>query len=199
MPPDTSGVARGLAPAGSDAHVVTPKPAKPVNLASFHFPLDPPRTAAINGRLLVAAQNDFAARLKWSVTPKFRDANHPPAVRIKGPLAIFASPGSTIQLQAEISDPDHDSVSVTWWQYNDAGTYPNDITFSDQTALTTTFRVSDDAKSGQTIDVILEGNRQWNASIVAISTSGCDRAISHRLSLRRTYRQLVSKHEAPLI
>jgi hypothetical protein len=45
---------------------------------------------------------------------------------------------------------------VTWWQFNDAGTYPGDITFSDPAALTTTFRVPDDAKPGQTINVILE-------------------------------------------
>jgi len=48
-------------------------------------------------------------------------------------------------------------VSVTWWQYNDAGTYPGDITLSNPSALATAFRVPDDAKADQTIDVILEG------------------------------------------
>lgn len=156
MPPDTSGVARGLAPAGSDANKVVPRPEKPLDLSNFHLPPVPPRTAAINARLLTAAQNDFAARMKWSVTPTFSEANHPPVVKIKGPLAISAGRGGTVQLQAEVSDPDQNSVSVTWWQYNDAGTYPGDITFSDPTALTTSFRVPDDAKPGQTIDVIVE-------------------------------------------
>lgn len=126
-------------------------------MSNFHSPPVPARTAAINARFLVSAQNDFAARLKWSVTPKFGDANHPPVVKIKGPLAISARPGSTVRLQAEVSDPDHNSVKVTWWQYNDAGSYPGDIAFSDAAALTTTFRVPDDAKPGQTINVILEG------------------------------------------
>jgi len=94
--------------------------------------------------------------MQWSVTPNYRDANHPPSVHIKGPLAIAARPGSTVRLQGEVSDPDHDGVAVTWWQYNDAGTYPGDITFSDPAALTTTLRVPDDAKSGQTIHVVLE-------------------------------------------
>ena len=127
-----------------------------IDISNFHFPPVPPRTAAINARFLAAAQNDFAARMQWSVTPKFSDANHPPVVKIKGPLAISASPGSTVQLEGEATDPDHNAVQVTWWQYNDAGTYPGDITFSDPSALTTTFRVPDDAKPGQTINVILE-------------------------------------------
>src|SRR5262249_7964476 len=82
----------------------------------------------------------------------------PPLVRIKGPLAISARPGKTVQLQGEVTDPDNDEVKVTWWQYNDAGTYPGDIAFSDPAALTTTFRVPVDAKPGQTINVILEAN-----------------------------------------
>lgn len=156
LPADTPGVARGLAPAGSDANKVAPKPEKPIDLSNFHFPTVPPRTAAINARFLVAAQNDFAARMRWSVTSKFSDANHPPVVTIRGPLVISAGAGSTVRLEGKVSDPDHNSVKVTWWQYNDAGTYPGDISFSDPAALTTTFRVPDDAKPGQTINIILE-------------------------------------------
>jgi hypothetical protein len=157
MPPDTSGIARGLAPAGSDSNKVnTPNEKRATDLSTFHFPVVPPRTAAMNARFLAAAQNDFAARMQWSVTPEFSDANHPPLVRIKGSLNISARPGSIVRLQAEVSDPDHNAVKVTWLQYNDAGTYPGDINFSDPATLTTTFRVPDDAKSGQTINVILE-------------------------------------------
>jgi hypothetical protein len=156
QPPDTSGVARGLAPAESDANKPSAPKTAPLNLANFKMPAVPPRDAAIAARFFAAAQNDFAARMQWSVTPNYRDANHPPSVHIKGPLAIAARPGSTVRLQGEVSDPDHDGVAVTWWQYNDAGTYPGDITFSDPAALTTTLRVPDDAKSGQTIHVVLE-------------------------------------------
>ncbi len=157
VPPDTSGVARGLAPAGSDGNKpVTAKKDPPIDISNFHFPAVPPRTAAINARLLAAAQNDFAARMQWSVAPKFGDANHPPIVAIKGPFTISAGPGSRVQLEGEATDPDHNAVKVMWWQYNDAGTYPADIIFSDPSALTTTFRVPDDAKPGQTINVVLE-------------------------------------------
>jgi len=33
-------------------------------------------------------------RLKWSVTPKFGDANHPPVLKIKGPAAISVVHGT---------------------------------------------------------------------------------------------------------
>ena len=156
-PIDASGIARGLAPAGSDANKVSaPKERQSIDLSSFHFPPVPPRTAAIAARFLAAAENDLAARMLWSVTPRFSDANHPPIVAIKGPRSVIAAPGTTVQLEGEISDPDHNKVSVRWWQYNDAGTYPGDILLSNPTTLKAAFRTPDDAKPGQTIDVVLE-------------------------------------------
>jgi hypothetical protein len=156
LPADTSGAARGLAPAGSEKEQgSTPKSGSVISI-NFQLPPVPARTAAVTARFFAAAQNDLAARMKWSVTPKFSDANHPPQVKIKGPLDISARAGSTVSLAGEVSDPDHDTVTVTWWQYNDAGTYPGDVTFPDSAALTTTVRVPEDAKPGQTIHIILE-------------------------------------------
>jgi Protein of unknown function (DUF1593) len=156
LPADTSGVARGLAPAGGNEGKGIALKGGSVISIDFHPPPVPARTAAISAGFFAAAENDFAARMLWSVTPKFSDANHPPGVSIRGPQDISATPGSTVRLQGEASDPDHDTVTIRWWQYNDAGTYPGDIAFSEPTALTTTFRVPDDAKPGQTIHVILE-------------------------------------------
>jgi hypothetical protein len=157
MPPDTSGIARGLTPAGSAAEKTSAseKPQLP-DFSSFHLPSVPSRTAAIYTRFLIAAQNDFAARMQWSVTSVFRAANHPPVVKIEGPQAIEAHPGSTVRLAAQVSDPDHNVVRVQWWQYNDAGTYPGDIVLSRPASLTTTFRVPEDAQPGQTIHVLIE-------------------------------------------
>ena len=157
-PIDASGIARGLAPAGNGTNTASiPQKKQSIDYSSFHFPPVPPRTAAIAAHFFAAAENDLAARMLWSVTPRYSDANHPPQVRIKGPLALSAAPGATVQLRGEVSDPDHNAVSVRWWQYNDAGTYPGDITLSNPSALATAFRVPDDAKADQTIDVILEG------------------------------------------
>ena len=162
LTPATAGIARGLAPAGSNANVPgsekkngTPAGGASVDLLSMR-PKVTPQTKAISAAFFAAAQNDFAARLKWAVTPKFSDANHPPKVRIRGSLDISARPGSTVNLEGEVSDPDRNAVTVKWWQHNDAGTYPGDITFSAPAALKTAFRVPDDAKPGQTINIVLE-------------------------------------------
>ena len=116
----------------------------------------PPQVAAVYARFFVAAQNDFAARLKWSVTPRYADANHAPIVTIKGPLNISAKAGTTVNLQGQTADPDRNAVAVKWWQYNDAGTYPGEISFSSAVSASTSFQVPADAKPGQTIHVILE-------------------------------------------
>ena len=114
------------------------------------------RTQIVNAKFFGAAQQDFAARLKWSVTPRFAGANHQPNVQIKGARAVTAGPGAIVRLEGEVSDPDRDQVTTTWWQYNDAGTYPGDITITGATSLVTTFQVPADAQPGQTIHVILE-------------------------------------------
>ncbi len=115
-----------------------------------------PRTALVNNAFFAAAQRDFAARLKWSVTPRFAEANHEPVVRIDGGREIVARPGATVQLRAAASDPDHDRVTVRWWQYHDAGTCAGDIVISSPASPDASFRVPEDAKDGETIHVILE-------------------------------------------
>lgn len=159
LPPDTPGVARGLAPVGSNANAPTSEKnnGSPASIDfSRLMPKISPQMAAISTAFFAAAQNDFADRLKWAVTAKFSDANHPPKVKIIGSSDISARPGSTLTLQGKISDPDRNAATVKWWQYNDAGTYPGDITFSTPTALKTTFQVPTDASPGQTIHIILE-------------------------------------------
>lgn len=69
------------------------------------------------------AQRDFAARLKWTMTPTFAAANHEPRVTVSGPLNRTAAPGSIVRLVATASDPDRDALTVKWWQYRDADTY----------------------------------------------------------------------------
>jgi len=158
---DDPGIAIGLARAGSNANPnakAATLPAGPAASPARESGLPPisPINAAANARFFAATQNDFAARLKWSVTPKFRDANHEPKVRVKGPTEVSVRPGSMVRLEGEVSDPDHDTVKVTWWQDHAAGTYSGEVQFTDRAALSTSFRVSAEAQPGNTIHVILE-------------------------------------------
>jgi len=103
-----------------------------------------------------AAQNDLAARVRWSVTPTYAGANHEPRVTIRGSSRISARPGETIRLQGVLSDPDENAVTVRWWQWKDVGTYPGRVTLTNPSALATSIRVPPDATAGQTIHLILE-------------------------------------------
>jgi Protein of unknown function (DUF1593) len=64
-----------------------------------------------------AAQNDFAARMKWSVTNQFSAANHAPIIKLKSSALLKAKPGETIQIAADVVDPDGDDYTIKWWQF----------------------------------------------------------------------------------
>jgi hypothetical protein len=103
-----------------------------------------------------AAQNDLAARMRWSVTATYAGANHEPRVTIRGTLRISTRAGETIRLQGVVSDPDENAVAVRWWQWKDVGSYPGRVTLSNPTALATNMQIPADAAAGQTIHLILE-------------------------------------------
>lgn len=71
-------------------------------------------------------QNDFAARMDWTVQP-FAAANHPPRPVVNAipgvePLTLDAQVGKPIELDAGAStDPDRDRLSFRWFQYDEAG------------------------------------------------------------------------------
>jgi hypothetical protein len=103
-----------------------------------------------------AAQNGFAARMKWSVTPTYAGANHEPIVNIRGSAGVSARVGETVRLEATASDPDGNEVSACWWRWKEVDTYPGDVSLSDTTGLAARFQVPEDAKPGQTIQMVLE-------------------------------------------
>ena len=94
-----------------------------------------------------AFQNDFAARMLWSVTPSYKDSNHPPQLMLNGrgglaPLEVVACPGEAIQLSAAGSrDPDGQSLRLRWWHYGEIGGRfgpPVELTGDDRDRVTVT-------------------------------------------------------------
>lgn len=131
-----------------------------------------------------AAQRDFAARLQWSVTPNYEDANHKPVVEV-AELETTVLPGETVTLTGMATDPDGDHLVGRWWQYAEAGTYPGqlelaavgeeplpeftyredlpgpgdpaiDALIEAEIEKTVEFTVPDDAEAGQTLHLIFE-------------------------------------------
>lgn len=70
-----------------------------------------------------AFQNDFEARMDWTIKP-YKEANHPPVVKIEGAEYIKAKVGDRINLSAEgFSDPDGNALTYSWFYYQEAGTF----------------------------------------------------------------------------
>jgi len=69
-----------------------------------------------------ACQNDFAARMDWTIQPCDK-ANHPPVAKLDHPAFIKAKPGERVDLSATASfDPDGDPLSFEWFCYEEPGT-----------------------------------------------------------------------------
>ncbi|MBL7259691.1 DUF1593 domain-containing protein [Paractinoplanes lichenicola] len=107
-------------------------------------------------RWAAAAQNDFAARIQWTLTPRWSQANHPPSVRIAAGDSVRARPGATVSLAAKLSDPDGRRVTASWWQYREEGTYPGLVGITAR-GSSASVKIPADAKAGQTVSVILQG------------------------------------------
>ena len=70
-----------------------------------------------------AYQNDFAARMDWTIKP-YDEANHPPVPMLGHPNRLTAKPGERVDLSAEgTTDPDGDGVSYEWFYYGEPGTF----------------------------------------------------------------------------
>jgi len=75
-------------------------------------------------RWRAAYQNDFVARMNWSITTNYGGANHPPVVRLNHANAITARAGDRVRLSADgSSDPDGDALSYKWMHYPEPGTF----------------------------------------------------------------------------
>ena len=102
-----------------------------------------------------AFQNDFAARMSWTVLPP-GEANHQPAVTLQGAFMRNVSPGRTLTVSVAASDPDGDALTYNWWQYAEAGTCPAAVLIEGADRSEARVTVPADAPSGTTIHLICE-------------------------------------------
>jgi hypothetical protein len=70
-----------------------------------------------------AFQNDFAARMDWTVKPH-KEANHPPKAELKHANRLTAKTGQSVMLDGSASgDPDGNKLSYQWIYYPEVGSY----------------------------------------------------------------------------
>ena len=103
-----------------------------------------------------ALQNDFEARMDWSMTSNYEEANHHPIAVVNGDtgrayIEVSTTSGSSVELSAAgSSDPDGDGLSYSWWIYDE----PSSGSGSVQNASSESATVS--VSSGGEIHVVLE-------------------------------------------
>lgn len=74
-------------------------------------------------RWRTAYQNDFAARMDWTIKP-YAGANHPPVPKLDHPNQLAAKTGERVNLSAAGStDPDGNALSYEWIHYGESGTF----------------------------------------------------------------------------
>lgn len=104
---------------------------------------------------------DFASRASWCTAERHEDANHAPEVTVAEGLDLAAAPSETLALHAVASDPDGDTVSLTWFRYPDADTCASDVAL-EAGDTTCTVRVLADARPGDTIHIICRATDEGN-------------------------------------
>ncbi len=112
------------------------------------------------------AQKSFVARLKWSVTSKYSEANHEPIITLEFPDNMLVHPGQKIKLYANVTDPDGNSFTIKWFQLP-AGTYPKAIDLNNDTSNSVSCMIPKDAKSGQTIHLILKATDDGSPALTS--------------------------------
>ncbi|WP_228379186.1 nucleoside hydrolase-like domain-containing protein [Demequina rhizosphaerae] len=142
----------------------------PYRWSSDRFSMDfskPPVDWGDAARWVPAFQNDFAARLLWSVTDDYADANHAPRIEVTTGLDVTATAGERVVVRWRVEDPDGDPVDVFAWQYREAGTCPSAATLTRGDDREVTVRVPADAAPGQTVHVILEATDRGEPPLTA--------------------------------
>jgi hypothetical protein len=79
-------------------------------------------------------QNDFAARLDWCVR-NFKNANHPPVVRVNGSLTHDVKVGETVTLTATAADPDGNKLTYKWQCESEPNSATTTVTIANSDSL----------------------------------------------------------------
>ena len=116
--------------------------------------------------------NDFAARMAWTTTDDYAEANHHPVAVIQRDRSLrciyrTARPGEELRFDASKShDPDGDRLGYRWSVYKEPSSYKNTVPLSGDTTARCQLTIPDDA-AGKTIHLILEVTDDGTPSLTA--------------------------------
>lgn len=100
-------------------------------------------------------QNDFAARMDWTIRA-YADANHPPIAALAHEDAFEVASGQSFYLDAAPStDPDGDSLSFLWINYAEPGSLDQPIAFASAENLRRVRVVAPEVDKPETVHFIV--------------------------------------------
>lgn len=108
-----------------------------------------------------AIYNDFAARMQWSVSPEYQQANHHPIAYVgndksKDIIELFVNSGATITLDSAKSyDADGNALTYKWVFYREPSTYKRQVALDGAHDSKCAIRIPADS-AGKTIHIVLE-------------------------------------------
>jgi hypothetical protein len=114
--------------------------------------------------------NDFEARMDWSISPNYEDANHHPHALLnsdasKSVLTFKAKPGDNVQLSAEgSSDPDGDPLNFEWMYYQSASSYKGKLSLVGASQSSLSVNIPQDT-AGKLIHIVLTVKDQGEPSL----------------------------------
>ena len=124
-----------------------------------------------------AFQNEFAARMDWTIKP-VAEANHPPIARLAHAETLNAKPGQRVDLSAEgTTDPDGDALSFEWFYYGEAGTF---TTSNARTGQPVVIRNFDQSKAWFTVPTSRVLRNGTMHIILAVTDHGTPRLTRYR-------------------
>ena len=135
-----------------------------------------------------AYQNDFAARMDWTVKD-FGHANHAPELVVNGqpgkaPVKLEAEVGRTITLDAAgSSDPDGQTLHYKWWVYAEAGlngTHGADVAISNESRQRALLTIQSACRPAWIPEIIPCRGDGLAHIILAVTDEGTPRLTSYR-------------------
>lgn len=106
-----------------------------------------------------AAQQDFAARMQWTVTGEHTAANHAPVITLVSPAVIRSRPGATVKLEATVKEPDGNPFTIKCWQFSNSLS-ADQLQITNAESLHPALTIPATARKNQTLFVVLEAADQ---------------------------------------
>ena len=129
----------------------------------YYMYTDAPEGESSIARWSTAFENDFAARMLWTVTSSYGGANHNPIAvlnsdKTKQIMQVSVSAGSIVSVTgAGSSDPDGNTLSYSWLFYDEPSSYNGTVKIQDNTSISASVQVPSDA-AGKSLHIILTVN-----------------------------------------